>query len=225
MLTKEKFSESIINTIKEKSILKHPFYQKWNEGKLTLEELQVYAKQYYHFIEHFPMFVSAVHSNCSNPEARLMLTENLADEEGFKTGTADHPSLWINFCGSLGLREEDVIKTEPKQEVKNMADGFYNLCRSSDYRVGLSALLAYEYQIPEVSKVKIDGLKKFYGIQTDKEIEFFTVHRTADINHSKAELDILLKECKSDSEQQEVLSVINKAAGLYWNMLDGVYVN
>ena len=67
-------------------------------------ELQEYAKQYYHFVKHFPMFVSSVHSNCSDPEVRRMLVENIADEDGYKTGISDHPTLWMNFANSLGRK-------------------------------------------------------------------------------------------------------------------------
>ena len=44
MLSKEKFIEEVNSTIEKKSLLNHPFYQKWNEGKLTQEELKEYAK-------------------------------------------------------------------------------------------------------------------------------------------------------------------------------------
>ena len=41
-----------------KSLLKHPFYQMWSEGTLPKEALIEYAKQYYHFTEHFRRFVA-----------------------------------------------------------------------------------------------------------------------------------------------------------------------
>ena len=33
--------------IAEKSLLKHPFYQDWQAGKLSRKALQLYAAQYY----------------------------------------------------------------------------------------------------------------------------------------------------------------------------------
>ena len=33
--------------IAERNLLKHPFYQDWQTGKLTREALQLYAAQYY----------------------------------------------------------------------------------------------------------------------------------------------------------------------------------
>jgi pyrroloquinoline-quinone synthase len=225
MLTKEQFTAEIEKILEEKSILKHPFYQKWNEGKLTLGELREYSKQYYHFVKNFPMFVSAVHSNCTDPEIRRMLVENLADEEGYKTGVSDHPALWLNFCEALGVSAQEAENTIPVKESENMISGFYELCRSRDFRTGLSTLLAYEKQIPEVSRVKIDGLKKYYGMDSEKAVEFFAVHEKADVFHSKAELDTVLIACKTEEEQDNALQAMKKSAGLYWQMLDGIYVN
>ena len=226
MLSKEKFSEAISSTISEKNILNLPFYQKWNEGKLSLDELKNYAIQYYRYVENFPMFVSSVHSYCDNPEVRNMIMENLADEEGFKTNVSDHPALWLNFCKLLGLDESTVINNRNiVPQVKEMVNGFYKLCRSVDYKLGLAALLAYEAQIPEVSKVKIEGLKKFYGINSPEALEFFTVHETADIYHSRNEMNAIVENCRTEEEQNKVLEVIKQSTGLYWQMLDGMYVN
>lgn len=225
MLTKEQFINELERLLEEKSILKHPFYQKWNEGKLSLGELQEYAKQYYHFVKHFPMFVSSVHSYCEDKNIRKMLVENIADEDGYKTGVADHPELWMNFANSLGVTEKEAENVKVVDEVQKSIDGFYSLCRSNDYRTGLAALYGYEKQIPEVSKVKIEGLKKFYNIDSEKAIEFFAVHHEADILHSQAELDALMATCKTEADQKRILNAVETSAGLYWQMLDGVYVN
>jgi pyrroloquinoline-quinone synthase len=225
MLNREEFRQAVITAIEEKSILKHPFYQKWNEGKLTMEELKEYSKQYYKFVENFPMFVSSVHSNCPDIKVRKMLLENLADEEGYSGKISDHPSLWLNFCESLGVKKESIENKTPSKGVELMINGFYDYCRNPDYKIGLAALLSYEFQIPEVSKVKIEGLSKFYGISSDRAVEFFTVHKTADIYHSGDEIDAILNSCKSENEQNAVLDVIRKGTSLYWQMLDGIYLN
>jgi len=221
----KQFINELGNILEEKSILKHPFYRKWNEGKLSLGELQEYAKQYYHFVKHFPMFVSSVHSNCTDKDIRRMLVENIADEDGFNTGIEDHPALWVKFANALNVSESDCENTPPVSRVKDSIDGFYSLCRNNDYRIGLAALYGYEKQIPEVSKVKIEGLKKFYNIDGEEDIKFFSVHQEADIYHSRAELDALIKSCKTDEEKQNVLNSVKESARLYWQMLDGVYVN
>ncbi|MCY7363695.1 MAG: CADD family putative folate metabolism protein [Ignavibacteria bacterium] len=225
MLSEEKFTTEVNAVIEEKSLLKHPFYQKWNEGTLTRTELQEYAKQYYHFVKHFPRFVSCVHSNCEDVNTRKILLENLADEEGYKTGISDHPRLWINFAESLGLTEDEVKNAKPIREVEDLVDGMYELTRSPEFTLGLASLYAYESQVPEISRTKIDGLKKFYGIDSLKAIEFFTVHEEADVYHSKDEMDIMVKNNLSLEDQKRLINTVDESATLMWNFLDGVYKN
>jgi len=225
MLTEEKFISEVNSAIEKKSLLKHPFYQKWNEGTLSKTELQEYTKQYYHFVKHFPRFVSCVHSNCEDVKTRKILLENLADEEGFKTGIEDHPRLWINFAESLGLTEAEVKSAQPIREVEDLVDGMYELTRSPEFTLGLASLYAYESQVPEISRTKIDGLKKFYGIDSDKAIEFFTVHEEADVYHSKDEMDIMVKNNLSLEDQKRLINTVDESATLMWNFLDGVYKN
>lgn len=225
MLTKEQFKNEFEKILQSKSILNHPFYQKWNEGKLTVSDMQEYAKQYHHFVKHFPMFVSSVHSYCDDTEIRKMLVENIADEDGFKTGISDHPELWANFAKAFGVSKSEAENTEVKKEVMDSINGFYELCRNSDYRIGLGALYGYEKQIPEVSKIKIEGLKKYYNITEKEALEFFTVHQEADIYHSEAEFEALYRSCKTEQQQNNALKAAEKSAELYWQILDGVYKN
>lgn len=225
MLSEEQFINEVNTTIQKRSLLNHPFYQKWNEGKLSVEELREYAKQYYHFVKHFPRFVSCVHSNCEDVDTRRILMQNLADEEGYKTDIADHPRLWINFAESLGLSESEVKEAQPIREVEDLVDGMYELTRSPEFTLGLAALYAYESQVPEISRTKIDGLKNFYGIDSRKAVEFFEVHEEADIYHSKDEMDIMVKENKSLEDQKRLINTVDESATLMWNFLDGVYNN
>ncbi|WP_255419707.1 thiaminase II/PqqC family protein [Wolbachia endosymbiont of Dipetalonema caudispina] len=37
-------------------LLKHQFYHLWSEGKLSLEVLQIYAKEYYHHVATFSLY-------------------------------------------------------------------------------------------------------------------------------------------------------------------------
>ncbi len=225
MTQPEIFTAELNAVIKKNSLLEHPFYQKWNEGTLKKEELQQYAKQYYHFVKHFPRFVSSVHSNCDDAAIRKTLVENLADEEGYKTGVSDHPELWMNFAEGLGLTRDEVKNAEPISEVTALVDGMYELTKDENYLKGMSALYAYEMQVPEISKTKISGLKNYYGIEDKKSIEFFSVHEEADIYHSKDELDIILNKIGNEDDKNASITAAERSSKLMWNFLDGVYNN
>src|SRR5438045_1575265 len=101
-------SAAIDGKVGEHAMLKHPFYQAWTEGRLSLDTLRAYARQYFHHVEAFPQAVSAVHASCPDRGGRRMLAENLAEEEGVEAGKQDHASLWLMFACGLGEREDAV---------------------------------------------------------------------------------------------------------------------
>ena len=47
------FSKKLADKLDEYHLLKHPFYQAWNEGKLNREIIKDYAEQYYQHVKAF----------------------------------------------------------------------------------------------------------------------------------------------------------------------------
>ena len=200
--------------ISERHLLKHMFYQAWSNGELSKEILQRYAAQYYHQVQSFPRFISRVHTQCPTIEARKVLLENLVDEEIHGT---DHPALWMQFAEGLGASSEVVRHEQALPETQTMVDKFYELAER-DWRDGLCALYAYEYQVPEVSKSKIDGLKKFYDINDEKTLEFFTAHQVYDVGHSNQVASLIEKYVEPARAEQAT----REARDVLWGFLDGM---
>jgi pyrroloquinoline-quinone synthase len=209
----------IDSKVAERPMLKHPFYQAWTDGRLPLDTLRAYARQYFHHVEAFPRAVSAVHSACPDREGRRMLAENLAEEEGIEAGKQDHATLWLMFACGLGESEEGVQAQGLNAETQALIDTFRRLSRRS-YASGLGALYAYESQFPAVASAKIEGLVDRYGIDDEATLRFFRVHESADVEHSavcRALLDRL-----PDDEKAEAIAAGEELAGALWNFLSGV---
>jgi len=212
-------SARIDEKVAKRAMLSHPFYQAWTEGRLPLDTLRAYARQYFHHVEAFPRAVSAVHSACPDRDGRRMLAENLAEEEGVEAGKQDHASLWLMFASGLGERDDAVRAQRLNPETQALIDTFRKLSRRS-YASGLGALYAYESQFPAVASAKIEGLIDRYGIADEATLRFFRVHQSADVEHSsacRALLDRLPPE-----EQQEAVAAGEELAGALWNFLSGV---
>src|SRR5438477_5879950 len=129
-------SALIDSKVAEKAMLRHTFYQAWTEGRLPMETLRAYARQYFHHVEAFPRAVSAVHSACPDRDGRRMLAENLAEEEGIEAGKQDHASLWLMFASGLGETEDAVRAQELNGETRALIDTFRRLSPHS-YASGL----------------------------------------------------------------------------------------
>jgi pyrroloquinoline-quinone synthase len=210
--------DNIDNDIAKKHLLKHPFYLAWTRGELSDEALRDYARQYYHHVAAFPTYLSAVHAGCDDQATRKQLLDNLIDEEG---GSPNHPELWLKFANGLGVSDVDVRNTEKQPETKNLIHIFRSVCRDGSTEEGLSALYAYESQIPTICESKIDGLKKHYGFSDPKGYEYFSVHIEADKEHSAAERE-MLSSYIDNQNIDEVRASVRRVLDALWEMLSGV---
>ena len=210
------FCQLLDSSLDSLHLLKHPFYQAWNEGHLNIETLRTYAMEYYHHVAAFPRYISQIHALFPDIAARQILLENLIDEE---LGEDNHPDLWLRFAEGLGASREEVQKPASLSTTSRLVDGYFDLVKT-DYATGLGALYAYERQTPQVSKSKIDGLRQNYGIVDDRTLQFFTVHMQADEWHT-AELVELIEKLNPD-EQERITQGAKKGSQLLWSFLDGM---
>ncbi len=213
------FEINLHNAVMEYSMLKHPFYVAWTEGKLSKEILGEYAKQYYAHVRAFPTYVSAVHSHCDDIAIRQELLENLIEEE---QGNENHPALWLRFAEGLGVNRDDVKNAELLPSTISSVARLKELTQSDDYRDGLAALYAYETQIPEVACTKREGLRSFYGVDDERAVAFFRVHEGIDVMHQQVEKKILNDKCGTEAERRQALHVAQESAKALLGFLDGV---
>ena len=60
---------------------------------------------------------------------------------------------------------------------------------------------------------KLDGLKVLQ-IDSDKAIEFFTVHEEADVYHSKDEMDIMVKVIIHLEDQKRLINTVDESCNI-----------
>jgi len=212
------YLDKIDNDIAQKHLLKHPFYLAWTRGELSTEALADYARQYYHHVAAFPTYLSAVHAKCDDQATRKQLLSNLIDEEA---GSPNHPELWLRFAERLGVSDVDVRSTEKQPETKNLIDTFRSVCHDRPTAEGLAALYAYESQIPAICESKIDGLRKYYGVNNPEHYRYFSVHIEADRAHSADERKTLSSYIDNHN-LESVKASVNRVLDALWEMLSGV---
>jgi pyrroloquinoline-quinone synthase len=170
--------------IDERHLLKHPFYTKWAAGTLSREALQEYTRQYFAFESAFPRFLSAMHSREERGDVRQGILDNLWDEEH---GEENHAELWLRFAEGVGVSRDDVQNAPRNEATQRLVDLYAEITSSEPVVAGMTAMYAYERQVPEVAPSKIDGLKTHYGITEGPALQFFQVHGELDIEHSATE--------------------------------------
>ena len=213
------FINEVEKRITKNHLLNHSFYKAWNAGELEVSTIQEYAAQYFKHVSAFPRYLSAIHTNCEKIAIRQELLENLVDEE---QGDENHPELWLRFGEGMGKSRESIVQTDAMEETQELVDIFMKLTRDQKTHIGMAALYCYESLVPEIAENKIDGLKKFYGINDENTLKFFTVHLHADKWHREVIRNLMSQLCDSSVKQEEALAAIDEALYALNNFLTGM---
>jgi pyrroloquinoline-quinone synthase len=172
--------QRIDSEIEKRSLLKHPFYKMWSEGKLTLDHLQGYSKEYFQLVKTVPRFVESIAQATDNSDAII----NNAREE------AEHVELWVRFATALGVSKSDLVSYGGSEKTNEAVANLMALANLTSEEA-VAAMYAYEMELPKISRSKIDGLKKLYGMDSEDATKYFEIHEEADVRHAQVWREIL----------------------------------
>jgi pyrroloquinoline-quinone synthase len=189
-----------------RNVLEHPFYVRWSAGELSPEELARYAGQYRHATEALARLCRQTEETA--PEARRDEIAAHADEE------ETHVGLWDDFVEAAGGE----IGAEPTPETAECVTAW---TAPDGYLTQLARMYAIESGQPEISRVKRDGLSRFYGIDGGPGSEYFRVHEEADDAHAD-ESRVLIEEAMTPEDEDALVLAAESAFEANWRLLDGV---
>ncbi len=196
--------------ISEKSLLKHPFYELWSDGKLSVESLTGYSKEYFQLVKAVPSFMTPIIEKA--PESVIgELIENQKEE-------ADHIRPWIKFGGELGISEEELLNYNGLEKTKKAVSNLSDLMNT--YEGGSCAMYAFEKEIPKISQTKLEGMEKFYGMSSDDATEYFKLHTEADIRHAATWQNILET---ASTKTDELMQIAEQSISAQNLLLDSCY--
>ncbi len=196
--------------IEERSLLKHPFYQMWSDGKLTQESLTGYSKEYFRLVKAVPSFMTPIIEKA--PDS--VISELIANQQE----ESDHVKLWIDFAGELGISEDELTSYTGLIKTRKAVSDLNELMNT--YEGGACAMYAFEKEIPKISQTKLDGLAEFYGMTSDEATEYFKLHTEADIRHTASWRHILEK---SSTDSNNLLEIADKSISAQNLLLDSCY--
>ena len=180
------------------SLLKHKFYQMWQEGKLTLDQLSGYSKEYYQLVKSVPSLVENALDNNQNESYDKIIESILAEER-------EHVEPWVKFATSLNVSAEELNQYPGESQTRNAISDLSVISESS-FEEGVAALYAFEKELPKISETKSKGLRQFYNKFDDDSHRYFDIHKEADIYHAKV-WENILNECSEDKHEKIIYAV------------------
>jgi len=209
----DSLSKKIDAVIEQRSLLKHPFYQMWSDGKLSKDSLAGYSKEYFQMVKAVPSFVGKIGEFAPSS----VVEEIRANQQE----EAEHLQPWVNFAVSLGVGESEVSEYSGLSKTNSAVSEMSQLMTSLEN--GAAAMYAFEKEIPNISHTKLDGLEKFYGINTDDATEYFKLHMEADIRHAATWANIL--DAIPEERHADLIDVAKRSMDAQNHLLDSCYEN
>ena len=202
--------QKIDRIIEERSLLNHPFYQTWSDGKLTREALAGYSKEYYQLVKAVPIFMTQL----------LDYTpESLYDELDYNQQEEfSHIGLWERFASGLGISRKELSNYEGLYKTNHAIAGMHSLM--SSFVSGSAAMYALEKEIPKISQIKLEGLAEFYGLTSEDVTKYFKEHMEADVRHTASWKRVIDGFSEND---QEIINAAESSVTCQNLLLDSCY--
>jgi pyrroloquinoline-quinone synthase len=208
---KAHLTDALARAIAGRELLTHPFYQRWQAGEVSLDELSRYAVQYRAFEAALPEILANIVAgidDASHAAASDLVAQNLQDE--LET-PAPHLALFDRFAAAL----PDAGDNEIAPATRGLVGTYRDLATDAPVRA-LAALAAYETQASAIASTKGEGLREWYGI-SDAATEFWDVHAAMEVDHGDWAIDALML---LEADPAAVEEAGRQGAGLWWSFLD-----
>ena len=135
--------------IERYSLLKHDFYRLWQEGKLTLDHLAGYSKEYFQLVKAVPLLVENALKTNKVRKYENSIQTILQDER-------EHIEPWIKFSSSLQVDKTELMDYVGEDLTKQSVGHMIKLSESS-FEEGVASLYAFEKELPKISETKEQG--------------------------------------------------------------------
>jgi pyrroloquinoline quinone (PQQ) biosynthesis protein C len=210
----------------------HPFFGAFGEGKLPLRALGRYLALHYHFVSRALPAFGILYARCYHlEEVRKAIAENLAEEEGLKAipepghEPHDHNELIFRFCRAAGFSSDEVrnIHLPPAWWARSLY--YYHTTATEPVGVVLAMQTTQEGQMPGlISEVLMPAFETHYGFRSSApEIEFFTEHDAADVEHSRRQIELCAKYLDTPMLEARALQVAEEICELRWASITELY--
>lgn len=238
-LQPKKFCELLMSEVKERHArLHHPFYFALYDGKLSLEEIRVWAKEAWgifcmNVAINTAKLVRCQLSGIHDPEIQKKFVDIIMSEVGYQyfqgspRPVAGHRALFLRFGEAIGIPAGEL----ERREIENDFLPTTVLARTCWLDIALrsgsileqvaSTNCCNEFSNQLTGGRFFGSFKEHYGLK-ERDIEFFAEHGVADTEHSNVGYELVEKFATTQELQVKVLRALRKGLGIWWAVTDGV---
>lgn len=180
--------KKLVHDIHKSQAVDNLFFQKWMSNKFNIEDLAIFARNYWEWNFCFPEALAVLVANTKDITVRVEYTKILFSEMGNGNQRCAHSILFEEFCNKLAekmgypgyLNIENLKKNVPLlKETQNLNAWQKEMYSRLDIAAG--AQLALEWQAYTMIRKLYDGARNYMDLWDNPDefheaCEFFYVH-------------------------------------------------
>ncbi len=216
--------DSLVQELERHPVNLNRFFQTFRAQTLSLQQLQLFVRQYHYFCFHFVKLLEGLlyHTPIHKVAMRSALAKTLYSELGSGSPDHAHSRQLERFAGATGLQPRDLQDTTPLPAVTAYLDTLKRLFLHSGHCTALGAELAVETTAVSEFTSFVPGLQRDERFH-HRELEFFTSHLAEEQQHSQWLVEAVRQTIKTDADFQQVAAGARETADAWLSFWDGMY--
>jgi len=160
----------------------NPFFESAKEKGWTKQQLNLFAPDYYAWVESFPRTLASLVAHAPTDTIRRHLTEILFQELGEQNEEKMHYKLLRSLLFRLGVKVSSLDQAPKYDETVALINGMSELYSDPTIGKALGAQFALECQATVMTENLLQGFRKFSELE-QKDFEYFDLHIIAEPQH------------------------------------------
>jgi pyrroloquinoline quinone (PQQ) biosynthesis protein C len=212
-------------------VIEHPaihndFLTRFSEGRVSEEEFERFATEFFHFSRSFPAILANLLVNTADEREAFELTKVLTSELGDGDPNLRHELLFRKFLRSIGIEPQQVMARPMVPTTKAYLDGLWRLYGGRDHAKALGASFGLENMAIPMWDQLLPGLNMVKRRRlAAMDIEYFTFHRELESQHEDAMEEVSNIVGNDKSAEKSFESGIREALDLLYGFWMGLGEN
>lgn len=220
------FLNKVLVQIENHPLFKHRFFEVFGAGKLSLDQVKIWAKQRLFSSRRFPCFLGAFISHIDDIDIRHAYVKQIYEEHGNLDPEKVHSRQLARLIFALGISREELNAQEMFAGTQAFINAYMRISQEGNivkcmgmYALGSEPVIAMEMVLC------LKGLATIQWLESD-DITYFSDHAYHDYRHTAELTDVLLPHLKNASDEDRawrgIVEIMDARKGLYDGIAEAI---
>ncbi len=201
---------------------RHPFHHRLHSGQCTMDEVQAWVINRWHYQSSIPMKDAAFLARCTDPGLRRIWRSRIEDHDG---GVDQGGGIrrWLKLAEGVGLDPAYVASGRGVMPATRFAvDAYVRFVRDAPLIAAMASSLT-EMFAPAIHSQRIEGLLANYGFATTETLAYFRQRLNEAPKDVSFTLNWVLDHAVTRADQDAALAALRFKTDVLWAQLDALW--